>query len=158
MTYQQRVRVETNEQVINKMDMTKQTVVFYLAEEAVNNARKHANAKLILVRLIANAEDAEIAVLEIIDNGIGFNASEIEEDYSHRSSFGMINLKERTELINGLLNVEFCTREGNADTGFYPAKYFGCRPITTRIGKHAIIRSHFPLQSKHAFDRKYLFY
>ncbi|MHB8133704.1 MAG: GAF domain-containing sensor histidine kinase [Anaerolineaceae bacterium] len=120
LTYQQRVRVETNEQVINKMDITKQTVVFYLVEEAVNNARKHANAKLILVRLIANADDAEIAVLEIIDNGIGFNASKIEEDYSHRSSFGMINLKERTELVNGLLNVNSVPGKGTRIQVFIP--------------------------------------
>jgi len=120
MTYQQRVRVETNEQVINKMDMTKQTVVFYLAEEAVNNARKHAQAKLILVRLIGNTEDSEIAVLEIIDNGIGFNASEIEKGYSHRSSFGMINLKERTELINGLLHVDSVPGRGTRIQVFIP--------------------------------------
>lgn len=106
MTYQQRVRIETDEIIIHKMDLAKQTVVFYLAEEAVNNARKHANAKLIIVRLVKAEQDADVALLEIIDNGVGFNAAEIGEDYSRRGSLGMINLKERTDLINGLIHID----------------------------------------------------
>ncbi len=50
-TYQQNVRVEIKDDVISRLDPAKQTVIFYLVEEAVNNARKHAQAPIILVRL-----------------------------------------------------------------------------------------------------------
>lgn len=125
ITYQQRVRVETDEEVIQKMDLPKQTVVFYLTEEAVNNARKHANAKLILIRLIKANEDAEIALLEIVDNGVGFESSEIQDDYSRRGSLGMINLKERTELINGLIHIDSVPGRGTRVQIYIPLSHSG---------------------------------
>jgi signal transduction histidine kinase len=105
-TYQQKVRVEAKDEAISELDAGKQTVVFYLVEEAVNNARKHAQAALILVRLQLLAGDQEIVLLEIIDNGVGFDLNEIEGNYSHRGSLGMINLQERTQLVNGLLHIQ----------------------------------------------------
>jgi signal transduction histidine kinase len=119
-TYQQRVKVDLNRQVVDRMDLAKQSVVFYLVEEAVNNARKHAQAKLILVRLQTHAQDFEVAVLEILDNGVGFNTAEIEGDYAHRGSLGMINLKERTDLVNGLLNIESLPGKGTRVRVFIP--------------------------------------
>ena len=106
LTYQQKVRVEVKEEAVSRLDAGKQTVVFYLVEEAVNNARKHAQASLILVRLQILAVDHEIVLLEIIDNGVGFDLDEIEGSYSHRGSLGMVNLQERTQLVNGLLNLQ----------------------------------------------------
>ena len=105
-TYQQNVRVEIKEDVISRLDPAKQTVIFYLVEEAVNNARKHAQAPIILVRLQILADDNDIAVLEIIDNGVGFNMDEVEGNYNHRGSLGMVNLRERTQLVNGLLHMQ----------------------------------------------------
>ena len=106
LTYQQKVRVEVKEEAVSRLDAGKQTVVFYLVEEAVNNARKHAQASLILVRLQILAADHEIVLLEIIDNGVGFDLDEIEGSYSYRGSLGMVNLQERTQLVNGLLNLQ----------------------------------------------------
>ena len=40
------------------MEMGKQGVIFYIIEEAVNNARKHANAANIWVRLKAGGGQA----------------------------------------------------------------------------------------------------
>ncbi len=52
------------------------------------------------------ADDNDIAVLEIIDNGVGFNMDEVEGNYNHRGSLGMVNLRERTQLVNGLLHMQ----------------------------------------------------
>jgi signal transduction histidine kinase len=119
-TYQQNVRIEAKEDAVSKLDAGKQTVVFYLVEEAVNNARKHAQASLILVRLQILAADPEIVLLEIIDNGKGFNLDEIEGNYSHRGSLGMINLQERTQLVNGLLNMQSEPGRGTRVQVFIP--------------------------------------
>ncbi len=119
-TYKQKVKLETDSKIIQQLDISKQTVVFYLVEEAVNNARKHANARLIWVRLRASSQDAEIALLEILDNGTGFDLERVSSDYSHRGSLGMVNLQERTQLINGLLHIDSLPGRGTRVQVFIP--------------------------------------
>jgi signal transduction histidine kinase len=50
-TYNQNVMIDVNKDVINQLEIGKQTVIFYIAEEAINNARKHAQAAHILLHL-----------------------------------------------------------------------------------------------------------
>lgn len=122
-TFKQRLKVDTDAQVIQRLDASKQTVIFYLAEEAINNARKHAQARLIWVRLRPARHETDIALLEIIDNGTGFDLQEINSDYSRRGSLGMINLKERTELINGLLHIDSVPGQGTRVQVFIPLSH-----------------------------------
>ena len=94
--------------------------MFYLAEEGVTNARKHAQAELILVRLRFTDTDEEIAVLEIMDNGVGFDVEKVNQKYSHRGSLGMVNLNERTQLISGLLHIDSVPGKGTRIRIFIP--------------------------------------
>jgi signal transduction histidine kinase len=103
-TYRQNVVVEVNEKIVADMEMGKQGVVFYIVEEAVNNARKHAAASNIWVRL--KEMEPGLALLEVQDDGIGFDVQAMNKAYDRRGSLGMINLRERTEMVNGLLNIE----------------------------------------------------
>lgn len=109
-TYSQNVVIELNDRIIEDMEMGKQGVIFYIVEEAVNNARKHAAAANIWVRL--KELDAGLALLEVQDDGIGFDLGAVTQAYDKRGSLGMINLRERTELVNGLLNVQSKQGEG----------------------------------------------
>jgi signal transduction histidine kinase len=111
-TYQQNVKIQVDESVIKLLELGKQTVIFYLSEEAVNNARKHANASKILVQLQFFPKQPELALLEIIDNGVGFNVKEVMSSYEKRGSLGMINLQERADLVNGLLNIDSTPGKG----------------------------------------------
>ena len=105
--YGQNVKVGVDEDVVQHLDISKQTVIFYLVEEAVNNARKHAKAEQIQVRLrYLPGEEENVAALEIIDNGIGFDVQAVTSNYAQRGSLGMINLQERSEMINGVLEVD----------------------------------------------------
>ena len=63
-----------------------------IAQEAVNNAIKHANATTIWVKL--TCED-DFLGLEIRDNGCGFELS------SDRGGFGLMGMTERAERIGG---------------------------------------------------------
>lgn len=103
-TYEQEVIIEAEERVVNALELGKQAVVFYIAEEAVNNARKHADAKHIWVRLRLLKDD--LSLLEIEDDGVGFDSSEVDIAYEHRGSLGLVNMRERSELVNGVLQVE----------------------------------------------------
>jgi len=109
-TYNQYVSIEAEPEVISRMEIGKQAVVFYIAEEAVNNARKHAQAPHIWVRL--KSMDDDMALLEVEDDGIGFDAASVELSYEDRDSLGLINMRERAELLNGVLQIDSAVGRG----------------------------------------------
>jgi signal transduction histidine kinase len=111
-TYQQNVKIDVDQSLVDQLEISKQTVVFYLAEEAVNNARKHAKANLINVSLKYLPGEKSLALLEIADNGVGFNLQEVTNSYENRGSLGMVNLSERAELINGVLHIDTAPGKG----------------------------------------------
>jgi signal transduction histidine kinase len=111
-TYSQRVVVDIDERATQNLEMGKQGVIFYIVEEAVNNARKHAAAEAITVKM--RPVDAGVVLLEIIDNGLGFDVKEVTQNYDKRtsSSLGMVNLRERAELVNGFLQIDSKPNKG----------------------------------------------
>ena len=109
-TYSQEVIIEIDNDVITQLDMGKLGVIFYIAEEAANNARKHANAEHIWIRL--NQGAPEIATLAVEDDGIGFDVESVQTSYDSRGSLGMVNLRERAELVNGVLQVSSVPNKG----------------------------------------------
>jgi signal transduction histidine kinase len=109
-TFQQEVEIDIDEKIVSQMEMGKQGVIFYIVEEAVNNARKHANARLIRVRF--RTVEVNMGLLEIADNGVGFDVEAVNSSYDKRGSLGMVNLRERAELVNGLLNIKSAPGKG----------------------------------------------
>ncbi len=101
-THKQRVLVDAEPDVVDLMDMGRQGVIFYIAEEAINNARKHAEAEHIWVSLIQRGNSI---VLEVQDDGVGFNIGAVDADYAQRGSLGIVNMRERAELVNGVLDI-----------------------------------------------------
>ena len=119
-TYNQKMIVSIEERVTTQLEMGKQGVIFYIIEEAVNNARKHAAAESITVKL--RQMEAGIALLEIIDNGVGFDIKAMSQSYDKRanSSLGMVNLRERAELVNGLLQMDSTAGRGTKVQVYIP--------------------------------------
>ena len=109
-TYNQNVIVDADPDVVAQMELNKQGVIFYIAEEAVNNSRKHAQASKVWVRI--KSAEKDIGLLEIEDNGIGFDLGTVENGYDSRGSLGMVNMRERAELVNGVMNIETTPGKG----------------------------------------------
>ena len=109
-TYNQNVIVEADPTLIPKIEAGKQTVIFFIAEEAVSNARKHARAAHIWLRL--HPLEKDLIVLEIQDDGVGFDISSLNMSYEQRGSLGMVNMRERTELVNGLFQISSTPGQG----------------------------------------------
>ncbi|MFN2194870.1 MAG: GAF domain-containing sensor histidine kinase [Anaerolineales bacterium] len=109
-TYNQNVIIDADPQVIERIETGKQSVIFYIAEEAVNNARKHAEAAHVWVRLKFMQPD--LAMLAIEDDGVGFNVGAVDATYENRGSLGMINMRERAELVNGILHIDSAEGKG----------------------------------------------
>ena len=119
-TYSQNMLVEADPAAVKALEINKQTVIFYIVEEAVNNARKHANAEQIWVRLHFVPQEKDLILLEIQDDGAGFDVDAITSSYEGRGSLGMVNLRERSELVNGLLNLESAPGRGTRVQVFIP--------------------------------------
>ena len=103
-TFGQNVIVQTDPELVKELDMNAQTVIFTIAEEAVNNARKHAQAEHIWVKV--QRLQSDLAFLEIEDDGMGFEVDEVMGSYEERDSLGMLNMRERAELVQGVFHVK----------------------------------------------------
>jgi signal transduction histidine kinase len=109
-THGQAVQVEAEPTVADGLDMSKQAVVFFIAEEAINNAHKHGEAANIWVEL--QRTEADIILLEVRDDGVGFNVGAVDANYEQRGSLGMVNMRERSELVSGVLRIISAEGEG----------------------------------------------
>jgi len=108
-THGQNVIVEAEAGVDDKLELNQQGVLFYIVEEAVGNARKHAEASHIWVRL---KTQQEVLVVEIQDDGVGFNVGAVDANYDKRGSLGMVNMRERAEILNGAVKIESAEGKG----------------------------------------------
>ena len=92
-------------------------VAFSVIEEAVNNARKHAKADDVFVRLKLQQD---LFVAEVEDDGRGFDVSSVEKGYDQRGSLGLINMKERAALVDGTLSIDSAPGKGTTVTLIIP--------------------------------------
>jgi signal transduction histidine kinase len=84
-------------------------VAFSIIEEAVTNAKKYAQARNIWVRL--GFED-DLFVATVGDDGRGFDVAEVLDSYDQRGSLGLINMRERAELVEGTWTIESAIGQG----------------------------------------------
>jgi len=89
------------------LDPQMATVLFRVAQEALNNAIRYSQATEIKVKL-RTSQDA--VILTIDDNGIGFHADKLLKDPS--KSIGLYGMTERVELFNGSLKVRSSPGKG----------------------------------------------
>ena len=106
--HDQDVLFEASEDSAKGLSLKKQGLIFSIIEEAVNNARKHAQSKQIKVEM-HRQEDILIVMIE--DDGNGFDLEKVVARYEQGESLGLINLQERAELVNGNLQID--TAPGN---------------------------------------------
>jgi signal transduction histidine kinase len=116
-THDQNVLVEADASLDDRLEKNQQGVLFYIAEEAVNNARKHAQAQHIWVRLKIHRDTL---TLEIQDDGVGFNVGAVDADYDRRGSLGMVNMRERAEMLSGTVKIDSAEGKGTRITVLVP--------------------------------------
>ncbi len=84
-------------QGVHRLTPTVQEELYHIAQEALNNTLKHANARHVDVLL--QFQDGSVR-LEICDDGLGFIPAD------DRGGFGLRGMKERAESIGAILHFE----------------------------------------------------
>jgi two-component sensor histidine kinase len=121
-THDMHVMLKAQPDAEEYLDTNQQGVLFYIVEEAVNNARKHAQSETVWVRLFRREG---FIVVEIEDNGIGFDVGAVDSSYDQRDSLGMVNMRERAELIEGTLRIQSAAGRGTKITVLVPVNRTG---------------------------------
>ncbi|KAA0991281.1 ATP-binding protein [Dyadobacter aurulentus] len=91
----------TNERI--PMSRVMETSLYRIAQEALNNALKHAQASGIKIKL---EHTGNRVILEIADNGKGFSLDKVKtEKHSFATGNGMENIRTRSQLLNGKIEI-----------------------------------------------------
>ena len=80
-------------------------VFIHIAQEALNNSLKHAEATSVTVKLRTADGNVE---LEIADNGKGFEKESVDD----KGGMGLGNIKERSEALGGQWSITSQPNEG----------------------------------------------
>ncbi len=98
--YETALRVQGAEK---PLDPQKQTIIFRIVQEALNNIIKHARAKSITISLDYTPRET---TLRIADDGSGFDPQALHQPGGAGKGTGMGNISHRARLINANLTVE----------------------------------------------------
>jgi signal transduction histidine kinase len=96
--------VLTTKGEFERLSSQAEVAIFAVIQEAVNNAKKYANASKIDLILEPDEHKDTLTVL-IRDNGAGFDVQVVKAKYDERGSLGMINMQERTNAVNGTFRI-----------------------------------------------------
>lgn len=95
-----------------------QIAIFRIIQESLSNIRKHSKAKT--TSIIIEKSLAKIN-LSIMDDGIGFDPENYKQNSNFVSSgFGLMNIKERVELLKGELHINSSPNLGTRISLFIP--------------------------------------
>ena len=114
------IHIIIDELAAARVDLAKGSGIFYVIDEAVTNAQKHANAKKIMVTLAIAKTHPDILSVEVNDDGVGFDLVEAENALGKRESLGLINMRERAEMLNGNISIQSHPGKGTRIHLFVP--------------------------------------
>ena len=90
---------------------------YRIAQEALNNATRHAKAKAVLISV---ESDAAVLTLVIHDDGIGFDEQAARQQLARSGSMGLIGMEERAQLAGGRLKLRTAPGAGTTITATFP--------------------------------------
>jgi two-component system sensor histidine kinase UhpB len=78
------------------------STLFRVAQEAINNIVRHSQATSAEIRLLHKGESV---VLEVKDDGQGFDPSSVREQALQLQHLGILGMQERVELVGGTIEL-----------------------------------------------------
>jgi signal transduction histidine kinase len=103
------LKVEANLEEIENLSPQLEVGLYRLAQEALNNALKHAQASQINLTM---KESQGNILLQIADDGIGFDPAAMEQ----QGGYGLESMRERAKQLGGSLDIGGAPGEGTIVT------------------------------------------
>src|SRR5579862_595617 len=94
-----------------------ESACFRIAQEALNNATKHAQAKAIRIAL---QSDGRLLKLSIRDDGVGFDQDAARTRSVKAGGMGLVGMDERAQLAGGRLRVRSVLGGGTTVSAIFP--------------------------------------
>jgi two-component system sensor histidine kinase DegS len=105
---------------IGRLPQKTENNIFRIVQEAINNAIKYSGAEVIEV-VLSQSEDEIIVIIK--DEGKGFDTKKVEDrSMNIESGRGLFNMYERTEYVNGILEIDSEPGKGTIVTLKVPVK------------------------------------
>ncbi|HZG15356.1 MAG TPA: histidine kinase [Candidatus Bathyarchaeia archaeon] len=108
-TFEDRTKLTVDLVIFGKeqeLESSVKAAMFRLVQECLNNVAKHAKARFVQVKMEFQHKQL---VLVVKDDGIGFR---IEEKQGNGESFGIMGMKERTQLLEGKMEIHSAPMQG----------------------------------------------
>jgi two-component system sensor histidine kinase DegS len=105
-------RVETRN-MERELSPETQILLFRIAQEALNNIRKHARASMVTIRVEGGENNITMTVT---DDGQGFEAPGKIEGMVSAGRLGLMGMHERARLLNGTLQIKSAPGKGTEVT------------------------------------------
>ena len=107
-------------EITHRLPQKTENNIFRIVQEAINNAIKYSDTKAIEVRLSQTESDM---VISVRDDGNGFDEKLVEaRSVNIDSGRGFFNMYERTEYINGSLDIRSAPGQGTTVTLTVPVR------------------------------------
>jgi len=108
VTRVQVVLLEGSDEDVQQLEPHVASVVYRVAQEAIRNAVRHANASLVTLQLRVTSTSAAI---NITDNGTGFDLAHAE---GQREGLGLFTMRERVALVDGTISIDTVPGHGTS--------------------------------------------
>jgi PAS domain S-box-containing protein len=102
---------------VEQLDIAKRTVLFRVAQEALTNVARHAQAGRVEVSIL---KFADRIILKIKDDGKSFEVKRVLHGKGGKR-LGLLGMRERVEMIGGTFDVESAPGQGTAIQVAIPA-------------------------------------
>ncbi|RKO66176.1 sensor histidine kinase [Desulfofundulus salinus] len=93
-----------------RLPVSTEVTLFRIVQECLNNVRKHAAAHSVLIKMEVLPERVNLLVR---DDGKGFDLEEVKNS-SRPEGYGLINIRERAQLLNGSVQINTAPGRGTA--------------------------------------------
>jgi PAS domain S-box-containing protein len=103
-----------------RLDPMIETECFRVAQEALTNVVRHAQAKAVTVEL--RKEDGQLH-LRVRDDGVGFDVTPVREQAVRGASLGLLSMEERALLAGGGLEFKSNPGQGTEVHAWFPLKW-----------------------------------
>jgi signal transduction histidine kinase len=111
-----------------RLSPEQEIILFRLCQEVLNNALKYSKASSIRASL---QYSPELFILQLEDNGIGFDIDQALRQGAEKESTGLVNIRKRARLIGAEVSIDSRLNEGTAVTITVPRKPINYSAATT---------------------------